>query len=149
MILSITILLIDFLMQENVWIIKLVSKKFINNIFKTITFSPWNQKKHFVIISVILEIILRANNLTQQTTIFHDNYPKERQEKYILKERIPQRNLRNDEIRFSTGGWRCVSCTTRSQLQLEPVIPLDKPSFLSRKLTTLLSGHAAGPFSFD
>lgn len=104
MILSITILLIDFLMQENVWIIKLVSKKFINNIFKTITFSPWNQKKHFVdrwlIISVILEIILRANNLTQQTTIFHDNYPKERQEKYILKERIPQRNLRNDEIRF-------------------------------------------------
>lgn len=48
MILSITILLIDFLMQENVWIIKLVSKKFINNIFKTITFSPWNQKKHFV-----------------------------------------------------------------------------------------------------
>lgn len=148
-----------------VWIITLILKEFINNnfdnFFKTITFSAWtrNQKdiSSTMIILTILEIFLKfASNLIQQTALFHDDYPhstKAGKSRDILSVNAFLEEIwGNDEIRFSTGGWRCVSCTTRSQLQLEPVIPSwlsisQASSFESSR--KLLSGHAAGPFSFD
>lgn len=54
--------------------------------------------------------------------------------------------MKSDFLPADEGVYNAISVTIGTR---NPDLALNKPRFLSRKLTTLLSGHAAAPFNFD
>lgn len=54
--------------------------------------------------------------------------------------------MKSDFLPADEGVYNAISVTIGTG---NPDLALNKPSFLFRKLTTLLSGHAAAPFNFD
>ena len=57
-----------------------------------------------------------------------------------------EETMKSDFLPADEGVYNAISVTIGTG---NPDLALNKPSFLSRKLTTLLSGHAAAPFNFD